>query len=429
MISNTNGLIKWTKKGCNEYSIQNLTTTPVDVTITGETNTFTQDLTVEVDSSAEFKIPSDGVYKICVDGFNTTVVLNGTETPAETNSFIVVYSFVDTGPSEFVRHTSSDGGTVYYDEGTHGVATTASPANFSNRMDVVYGAGNWELIAAGAVPTVYTWLGVDVANWRVVANVIPLDFYTPSSFNALKIRAAGTAIETDYLPEVYTTHTFAGYTGSNSWLTNFTVGTISATNLLALPTSPFQMRYDLTDPVEVDQFRVHAEAYLSFNATTGYFFQNGSDYTFAILDDTNDITVFSYSDLTVTNTPIVWCDYLYELCALHTCILAKLRDLLCNECDPCKPCDEELNNKARKAREDLLYLSTLFFHGLVPLITEDRLNYMGDLVIDETRIECTMRIIELFTKLTDFAKRCGECEECEPDCDCEPNTITKCNNC
>ena len=110
MISNTNGLINWTKTGCNKYSIENLTTTPVDVTITGETNDFTYELTVEVDSTAEFEIPSDGVYKICVDGFNTTVVLNGTETPAETNSSIVVYSFADTGPSEFVRHTSSDGG-------------------------------------------------------------------------------------------------------------------------------------------------------------------------------------------------------------------------------------------------------------------------------------------------------------------------------
>ncbi len=428
MISNTNGLIKWTKLGCNKYSIQNLTTTPVEVTITGETNTFTQDLTVEVDSSAEFEVPSDGVYKICVDGFNTTVVLNGTETPVETNSFIIVYSFVDTGPSEFVRHANSDGVDIY-NESTDGASTTASPTIFSNKMDIYYGAGNWELIAAGAVPIIYPWLGVDSTNWRVVANAPPPNFYTPSVFNAFTIRSAIDGSTFGYMPQVYTTHTFAGYTGSNSWLTNFTVGTISATNLLALPTPPFQMRYDLTDPVEVDQFRVHAEAYLSFNGTTGYFYQDGSDYTFAILDATNDITTFSYSDLTVTNTPIVWCDYLYELCALHTCILAKLRDLLCNECDPCKPCDEELNNKARKAREDLLYLNTLFFNGLVPLITEDRLNYMGDLVIDETRIECTMRIIELFEKLTDFAKRCGECEECEPDCDCEPNTITKCNNC
>lgn len=425
MISNTNGLIKWTKTGCNEYSIQNLTTTPVEVTITGETNTFTQDLTVEVDSSAEFEIPSDGVYKICVDGFNTTVVLNGTETPVETNSFIAVYSFVDTGPSEFVEHLWG-GPQIIYNEAM-GVSSTVSLANFNTALGqpAAYQIGNYEVVAAGAVPVIFPAFGVDTVNWRLIGKY-PFLFEINGT---LTMRSAVDGSLTVYTPQIYTTHTFAGYTGTNSWLTNFTVGTISATNLLALPTSPFLMRYDLTDPVQVDQFRVHAEAYLSFNATTGYFYQDGSDYTFAILDATNDITTFSYSDLTVTNTPIVWCDYLYELCALHTCILAKLRDLLCNECDPCKPCDEELNNKARKAREDLLYLSTLFFHGLVPLITEDRLNYMGDLVIDETRIECTMRIIELFEKLADFAKRCGECEECEPDCDCEPNTITKCNNC
>ena len=169
MISNTNGLINWTKVECNKYSIENLTTTPVDVTIAGETNDFTHELTVEVDSSAEFEIPSDGVYKICVDGFNTTVVLNGTETPVETNSFICVYSFVDTGPSEFVFHSFSDGAQIYNESElgppAHGASSTASPANFTNKLDSYWGAGNWELIAAGAVPTVYPWLGVDAINW------------------------------------------------------------------------------------------------------------------------------------------------------------------------------------------------------------------------------------------------------------------------
>jgi hypothetical protein len=428
MISNTNGLIKWEKTGCNKYTVTNLTTSSVDVEITGETNTFTKTFTIEFAGAAEFEVPSDGVYKICVDGENTTVVVNATETPTETNSYITVYSFVDTGPTAFVLHNDSDGAPVY-NESVDGVADTSNPANFTSSLSSYYGATGAELVAPTVVPTNFPWLGADPTNWRVIISVSPA-FFTPSGFNYIRVRSAIDGSTTDVTPVLYRTSTFSAYTGTNNWLTNFVIGSISTTNLLALPTSPFLPRYDLSDPVQVDQFKTHAEAYFTFNGDTVYFYQDGSDYTFAILNDTQDVTEFSYSDLTVTTTPIEWCDYLYELCALHTCIISKLRDMLCNECDPCKPCDEETTNKSKKAREDLLYINTLFFNGLVPLITEDRLNYMGDLVIDETRIECTMRIKELFEKLTDFAKRCGECEECEDcDCDCIPNTTTKCNNC
>ena len=430
MISNTNGYIKWTKTNCNEYSIENLTDYEAVLTVTSDTNTFTSEITIEANDSAELVVPSDGIYKICADGYSTEITVNDTQVPIETESYIAVYSFVDTSPSAFVQHADSDG-SVVYDEGTHGAADTSSPTNFNTQMSTYYGATGYELIPAGATPTVFTWLPVDATNWRVVYKV-SINFLTPSAFNYIRIRSAVDGSTFDYEPVLYRTHTFAGYTAGFNYLTNFVIGTISSDNLLSAPTAPFNERYDLSSAADVSQFKLHAETYLDNNSTTGYFYEDGSDYTFAILNSANNITEFSYSDLTIVNTDIQWCDYLYELCALHDCIIKKLNDYLCTDCDPCeKTCDQDILQAQNKAKSDLYYVSTLFFHGLVPLITADRLNYMGDLVIDDDRIDCSMKIKELYEKLVDFVTRCGECEDdCEDcNCNCIQNTTSKCNNC
>ena len=437
-ISNSNEKIKWTKTGCNKYSVENLTDLSVDVTIVGETNTYSLSVTIPANSNTTFEVPSDGVYKVCVDGYNEVVTINNTVTPAETNSYILVYSFVDDSPTSFVLHKKSTGTTVY-DETAHGASTTASLTNLNTRLGHAvdgYNTGNYEVVAAGATPTAFPQFGVDATNWRIF---IINPAYTPSATNYFRVKnPSGTT--RDIEPTVYKTHGFANYTGSNKYLTSLVIGTISTTDLLAGPTAPFQSRYNLQGNADLALFQSHLASYLapyginaivfnddlSFDAAT----DGIADFVFAIEGTTTEITSIVYSDLTIVTNRIMWCDYIYELCALHTCILKKLRDLLCSECDPCKNnCDQDVITKAKKAKDDVLYLSTLFFHGLIPLITQDRLSYMGDLIIDRTRIECSMRIKELYEKLVAYAKRCGECEECDADCDCDPSTTTPCNNC
>ena len=440
MISNTNGLIKWTKTECNKYSVENLTSSSVDVTISGETNTYSLSTTIPGNSSTTFEVPSDGVYKVCVDGLDEVITVNSTVTPAETNSYILVYSFVDDSPTSFILHAKSDGAVVY-NASTHGASTTASPAALNTRLGHAvdgYGTGNYEIVAAGATPTLFPAFGVDAANWRIFIISPPPTFNPSSSTNYFRVEnPSGTP--RDINPTIYKTHGFANYTGANQYLTSFTIGTISTTDLLAGPTAPFQSRYDLQGNAELPLFQSHLATYLATYGINGIVFNDDlsfdaatdgvADFVFAIEGDDRDISIV-YSSLTIRTNIIKWCDYIYELCSLHTCILKKLRDLLCAECDPCKNnCDQDVINKAKKAKDDVLYLSTLFFHGLIPLITEDRLSYMGDLVIDQNRIECSMRIKELYEKLVAYAKRCGECEECDADCDCDPSTTTPCNNC
>jgi hypothetical protein len=431
-ISNSNEKIKWTKTGCNKYSVENLTDLSVDVTIVGETNTYSLSVTIPANSSTTFEVPSDGVYKVCVDGYDEVVTINSTIIPAEANSFILVYSFVaDTPSTKFLLHTKSDGAAVY-----SGTDTTLSFATLTSNLTSAYGAGNFEVVAAGATPVAFPQFGVDATNWRIFI-INPAYFASTANFFRIEDQSA---VVTDLQPTVYKTHGFANYTGSNQYLTSLVIGTISSTDLLAGPTAPFQSRYNLQGNADLALFQSHLAAYLAPYGINMIVFNDDlsfdaavdgiADFVFAVEGETTDVTSIVYSDLTVVTNRIMWCDYIYELCALHTCILKKLRDLLCAECDPCKNnCDQDVITKAKKAKDDVLYLSTLFFHGLIPLITQDRLSYMGDLIIDRTRIECSMRIKELYEKLVSYAKRCGECEECEDDCDCDPNTTTPCNNC
>lgn len=428
MVSNTNSQITWRKINCNQYSVENHTTETVTVTITGETNDF--ELTLEIESrvDATFDIPSDGVYKICVEGCDEEVIINTSEDVDSVRTILTVLSF--NGDTPIPIELVSFNGNVIYDQFIHGASDTTNQANLIAALNTALGAGNHELVPPGVIPTAqFAPIGPDPDNWRLIMS-------HPTEVGDF-IQTNGTPLGRTRWedPEFFCRFQIANYTGSNNWLISLR---IEGVNVMEAPLSPFWTRYDMTNGDSRAAFNSHIAQYMYNTYGFGLAIED-SPFVIIIPDQElccPDIEGVTYADLTINLTPVVWCDYLYELCAIYTCIISKLRDLVCSDCDPCKnDCSEELNLKKKKARQDLMYINALFMHALVPLITEDRLKYMGDLTIDESRVECSMKIKDLYEKLVDFTKRCGECDDCDcEDCDCgcgccEPNTPTKCNNC
>jgi len=431
MIQNTNGQISWKKLNCNEYSVTNHTEKTVMVEITSETNEYTASLEVEPDVTAEFELPCDGVFKICIEGETETIVVNTSEDVLAVETVLSVYTFTGVEPIEFELLTFN--GNVIYDKFLDGPSNTdtfptvPNQQNFLATLVATLGSGNFHLVGPGGTPiAAFLPLGVDAVNWRLILQ------HPTQQGNLLRIKD-NTGFISEISPSFYCRYDLANYTGSNAWVTSLL---IEGVDVLATPSTPFRTRYDQTNGADVSAFTSHLATYLTdlgFPPLITSF-----PWNIIILDDDlccPDVEQITYADITILCDPIVWCDYLYELCSLYTCILAKLRDYMCGECDPCKTdCSNVDIAKANKAKEDLMYINALFTHGLVPLITKDRLNYMGDLVIDESRVECTMKLKEIYEKLVDFVTRCGECEECdcaEADCGCgccEPST-TNCNNC
>jgi hypothetical protein len=193
------------------------------------------------------------------------------------------------------------------------------------------------------------------------------------------------------------------------------------TNLLEEPTPPFQVRYDLDKlPSEEPLFQAHLEQYIIAQGHT--IVESGNPVIYQRKSCETECINFSSMEFCnlqiVDGCEIEWCDFLYELCDLHACIVKKVKDMMCMDCDPCKECDNEAESKAKKAKEHLYHLSALFFFSLVPLIAKDRLEYLGDLTIDDSRLSNVMKIKDIFTKLVDFTDRCGECITMEEDTDC-----------
>lgn len=441
MISNTNGQIKWTKDDCNNYSIENLTEYDADVTITSHTSTYVKELTISPNESTSLELPSDGVYKVSVDGQDEDVTINSTSTPTLYESFVLVYQFdIDPlGDIDFRQLKINN--TAFYSSPPDLPSDTGNPTNFINTVTGFVPADPYriEFILPNTASTLYPFLPQSTG-FQVAVRTSTYD--QTATFNELQIQTPSAGLQTLTVANYYQCIHFADYPVGEMFLTSLVIGSISTTDLLALPTNPFKNRYDLSLAADVTQLNTDFSNYLSITSNVGYVNNTSlafdgdtsgtADLVFAVLNGNEEVTSISYSDLTITLTPIEWHDYLYELCALHKCIISKLNDYLCSDCDPCaKTCDQDETAKQKKAKEDLHYISTLFFNGLVPLITSDRLNYMGDLVIDESRVACTMKIIELYDKLVDFVNRCGECEdECEDcGCGCNETNTSNCNNC
>ena len=134
MISNTNGQIKWTKDDCNNYSIENLTEYDAEVTITSQTSTYVQELTISPNESTSLELPSDGVYKVSVDGQDEDVTINSTTSPTLYESFVLVYQFpVDPlGDIDFRQLKINN--TTFYSAPPDLPSDTANPTNFINTI-------------------------------------------------------------------------------------------------------------------------------------------------------------------------------------------------------------------------------------------------------------------------------------------------------
>jgi len=428
MISNTNEYIEWKKDNCNKYRIKNKTEDPATIKVTSDTNDYEKTLVLEAGIETTFEVPSDGIYKVCAEGQKPDVyTLLSSGSDLTTNDIFTVFEFAGTTPIDFKRVYL--GTNKIYDSEVDGTFDTGTPVIGSNletalnaQVASLVAFDEWELVSPSSTPTITNFSSTldTSANWRLILRsrrTIGGQFLKGGEaiYSHAGISYDVSASERCFVSFVILTFPDPSFVYIDQLL--YTNPTTSL-DVLSAPTTPFQKRYN--QGTELTLFQEHVTSFLT---TQGFTVIDNTEPFFYEATFCEDIdmlfTSIRFADFSIEEgSDISWCDFIYELCDLHACIVKKANAVYCLDCDPCQDCSNKDTTDAKKAKEDLYHISSLFFFGLIPLITQDRLNYLGDLVIDETRIDNTMKIKDIYKKLSDFVKRCGECEDDADDKDC-----------
>ena len=400
LISNQNYAVRWDKTDCHEYTITNLSELyNANVTVTDKTGTWTESFVLAPEGSNSITVPGDGVFEVCAYLYDMPIEL---EVQQRVNGYLSVVSFPDDNQTVLLHadFTPAAGGPPVNVNPTNRSLTVPSDAalfvaDLQAWLDL-NGGGTVTLLAPGeTIPGVY----------------VPAD----PTFYCLVVQAS-----TQYLTTVT-------YENGGEPITNDS-NLSSCSNAYEIQTDSqiiFSLTIGGTEVVPADtgwdmSTQEGADAAIAaintFLGANGY--ADGGIY---------ELNIFVENCAEVILTTGIYgpgpteCDFIYEFCDMYACLSRLMNRWMC--ADPCADKCTAAGETYEEARRKAIELSTMFFHALMPLVSVDRLWYLGNWSITDQRICNVNNILELFTKMRDYVSNCGfdcGCGCADPCDDCDP---------
>jgi len=404
LISNENYAIRWDKTDCDNYTITNLSDEHnAHVTITDKTGTWVEEFDLTPSGSNTVILPGDGVFEICAYLFDVPIDVEELD-----NSFgklsVLGYSLaqiVDLNLVSFIVDLN----------GFQSVIPTSG--NFTNpptSLQAFLDDIQAYVDANGGGTVTFLLPGESIPNlvpastgYQVVVQAT--DVYLLSATGVYGIGPLQITNDSN----LYCNY---GYTFPETHPILFSL-VIGGNEII-----PSGDSYNMSVQDDVDALILLINAELGSN---GY--ATGTLYFLVVntifdLEANCALVVLQNGRFGPGETQ---CDYIYEFCDLYACLSRLMNRWLCQ--DPCADKCTTAGESYEEARRKAVELSTMFFHALMPLVTTDRLWYLGNWDISDQRLCNVNNILELYKKMRDYVKNCGfDCGcGCPDNCgDCQP---------
>ena len=406
LISNENYAIRWDKTECNQYTITNISSVyNANVVITDETGTYTETFNLAPDGSNTVVLPGDGVFKLCAYAFD--VQLNPEELET-TNGRLSVVEFITSTTSGLNLISAS-----FYDTGyttfipTPGLFNSV-PASYQDFVDdlqgyvTANGGGTVTMLAPGS-----SLPNVPAKNNAYQLVVQANDVYLASVNGNYP---PGVLFETTYEADLYCAYEYV-FDENKQYVSSLI---INGTEVV-----PVNSVWNMSTVQGTTETETTINTFLG---NAGY---SVADILSLKIYITNPSPEIVCDDIELTAVELgpgeTQCDYIYEFCDLYACLSRLMNRWLCQ--DPCADKCTAAGESYEEARRKAVELSTMFFHALMPLVTPDRLWYLGNWDISDQRLCNVNNILELYKKMRDYVKNCGfDCGcGCPDNCgDCQP---------
>jgi hypothetical protein len=404
LISNENYAIRWDKTECNQYTISNISSVyNANVVITDETGTYTETFNLAPDGSNTIVLPGDGVFKLCAYAFDlplnpeeletTNGKLSVIEFPIVTTIGLAIVSsrFYDTGYTTFVP--------------TPGLFISV-PASYQDFVDDLQG---YVTANGGGIVTMLA-PGSSLPNVPVNNNAYQLVVQANDVYLTDVTGNYGTPDEIAFDANLYCSYEYV-FDENKQYVASFI---INGTEVV-----PVNSIWNMSTV----QGTTDAETTINtFLLNDGYSVADILSLKIYLVNPSPgkdcDLITLTAVELGPGETQ---CDYIYEFCDLYACLSRLMNRWLCQ--DPCADKCTAAGESYEEARRKAVELSTMFFHALMPLVTTDRLWYLGNWDISDQRLSNVNNILELYKKMRDYVKNCGfDCGcGCPDNCgDCQP---------
>jgi hypothetical protein len=410
LISNENYAIRWDKTDCDQYTITNLSDQyNAHVTVTDETGTYTETFDLGPSGTNTIVLPGDGVFKLCAYLFDIPLEI---EDIVYENTYLSICT-IDIDDASIVDLAKA----ILVDRSVDPPATTTifQSGDFSNP------------------PTSYSLFLADLQSFvtlnggGTVTILEPGDSLpdVPPNINAYQIVIKSNSVILESVGVIFPPGLVISEIASDMYCVQLEytfdpnkpyISSFELANTQLVPTGEF---WDMSTAAGALEAETAINTFLGIN---GYAIANILSlkvFRQILSSKTNCKDVeFTIFKLGPGETQ---CDYIYEFCDLYACLSRLMNRWLCQ--DPCADKCTTAGESYEEARRKAVELSTMFFHALMPLVTTDRLWYLGNWDISDQRLCNVNNILELYKKMRDYVKNCGfDCGcGCPDNCgDCQP---------
>ncbi len=406
LISNENYAIRWDKTDCNQYTITNLSSVyNANVVVTDETGTYTETFNLVPDGSNTIVLPGDGVFKLCAYAFDIPLNPEELETTNGRLSVLTIPTITTSGLNLISASFYDNTGYSTFIP-TPGLFNSV-PASYQDFVDdlqayvTANGGGVVTMLAPGSsLPNV----PVNNAAYQLVVQAN--DVYLVS-------------VNGNYPPGMLETTIEADLYCAYEYIFDENKQYVSSLIIDGIEVVPVNSLWNMSTV----QGTTDAETIINtFLGNDGFAV---AELLSLKIYRTNPSAEIVCDDITLTVVELgpgeTQCDYIYEFCDMYACLSRLMNRWLCQ--DPCADKCTAAGESYEEARRKAVELSTMFFHALMPLVTTDRLWYLGNWDISDQRLCNVNNILELYKKMRDYVKNCGfDCGcGCPDNCgDCQP---------
>jgi hypothetical protein len=400
LISNYNDYVRWDKTDCNQYTITSLDTEfEVEVTVTDLTpgpsveGPWIETFVLAIGASTTVTVPGDGVFQVCAHRIDSPINLYN---PVPAASRLCRISIPQVEIIVSVTAVTSGIPTII----SVGADFSSPPASYAALLIAIQvyinanGGGTVYMLEPGVgndrVPAI-------VGFYQLVSETVNVDLYTIVYSNG----------GDDF--SQFCSSDFTAINPTRPWVFSCTIG---GTEVLTEP-------WDLSTQAGCD-FAV--SEITTFFGTPPAGFATASPVGIYIninREDCSEVVL----QLGNYGAGPDQCDYIYEFCALYACLSRLMNKWLCQ--DPCANECSPVADSREEARRKAVDLSTMFFHGLMPLVSQERMWHLGNWNVSTDRTCNINNILLLFERMRSYVANCGfdcgcgcgnPCEPCDP-CD------------
>ena len=405
LISNENYAIRWDKTECDQYTITNLSDQyNAHVTITDETGTYTEEFDLAPSGTNTITLPGDGVFKLCAYLFD--VPINPEELDTVNGRLSVIFiptvgtvglnlisaSFYETGYTTFIPTAGS---------------FTSVPTSYQSFINDLQGY----VTANGGGTVTMLQPNQSLPNVPAITNGYQLVVQANTQWLA--------SVNGNYPPGILENTFEANLYCAYEYLLEESKPYVSSLIIDSSEVVQSEEVFNLSTTAGASEAQTTINTFLGSN---GY--SVCGLYSIKIYRTNPSVEIICEAvELTVVELGPgpTECDYIYEFCDMYACLSRLMNRWLCQ--DPCADKCTTAGESYEEARRKAVELSTMFFHALMPLVTTDRLWYLGNWDITDQRICNVNNIINLYKKMRDYVSNCGfdcgcgcpdNCKDCEP---------------